>query len=447
MPANTDVIIVGAGVAGMAAAVALRRAGINVSILEARDRIGGRVFTRRDPVAGAPIELGAEFIHGRPPEILNRVRELDLEPVATSGEDWCEQNGQLKPCDMFSDVDALPEKMSDRGPDESFLDFVQRCCPNVSEETKARARGYITGFHAADPALISVHSLVRGIRADEEIEGERASRIPGGYAVLLEYFRKQLSETGVVIHLNTIVQEVHWKGDQVVLACHTDEGHTSYSARRVLLTLPLGVLQARPDEPGAVRFSPDLPPAKRNALGKLAMGKVMRVSLRFRERFWEELRPTGSKTLADMRFLFSRQDWFPTWWTTMPDRVPILTGWAPFHCAEELSGKDASLVFSSACEALRSLFKMDEQEIENLVESAAFHDWQTDPFSRGAYSYVKVGGDTAQADLAAPIEDRLFFAGEATDTSGYHSTVHGAIASGQRAAQEIFAIKERVAGR
>jgi monoamine oxidase len=116
----------------------------------------------------------------------------------------------------------------------------------------------------------------------------------------------------------------------------------------------------------------------------------------------------------------------------------MITGWAPFHCAEELSEKDPTLILSSAFETLRVLFKMGEQEVEDLTDSAAYHDWQTDPFSRGAYSYVKAGGDSAQADLAAPLHQTLFFAGEATDVSGYHGTVHGAIASGQRAAQEIL---------
>ena len=116
----------------------------------------------------------------------------------------------------------------------------------------------------------------------------------------------------------------------------------------------------------------------------------------------------------------------------------MITGWAPFHSAEELSGHDAAIIFSSACQTLGGLFHLGEQQVEDLVESAAFHDWQRDPFSRGAYSYVKVGGDSAQADLAAPIEHTLFFAGEAADVSGYHGTVHGAIASGRRAARQIL---------
>jgi monoamine oxidase len=369
---------------------------------------------------------------------MDRLRDLRIDPIPSSGEDWCENDGQLTPCDLFSDLDELLEKMHDQGPDESFLEFIERCCPDASPETKDRARRYITGFHAADPARISVHSLVRGLRADEKIDGERAFRIPGGYAVLIDSFQRQLSHAGVAIRVNTIVQNVRWKPDEVVLECHADHGHDSYSARQVLVTLPLGVLQAVPEEAGAVRFIPDLPAAKQIALTNLAMGKVMRVTLRFRERFWDNLRPDGNQTLANMRFLFSRQNWFPTWWTTLPQRNPMIVGWAPFHCAEELSGQGPTVIFSSACETLRVLFKMGEQQIEELTESAAYHDWQSDPFSRGAYSYVKAGGDGAQSDLAAPVEQTLFFAGEATDVSGYHGTVHGAIASSHRAAQEIL---------
>jgi monoamine oxidase len=441
MQEKADVVIVGAGVAGMTAALEIARAGLRVAIVEARDRVGGRVFTKRDSVTHAPIELGAEFIHGRPPEIMDRLRELPINPIPSSGEDWCEKDGQLAPCDLFSDVDALLEKMDDRGPDESFLDFIERCCPEASDDTKNRARRYIAGFHAADPAKISVHSLVRGLRADERIDGERTFRIPGGYAVLINHFQKQLGATAVPIHLNTIVHNVRWRPGEVVLDCHTDDGHCSYSARQVLLTLPLGVLQAGPEKAGAVRFVPDLPVSKQNALANISMGKVMRVTLRFRERFWDNVRPNGSKTLAQMRFLLSQESWFPTWWTTLPERNPMMTGWAPFHCAEKLSGQDPTVILSSACETLRVLFKMGAQEIEDLTESATYHDWQTDPFSRGAYSYVNVGGDSAQGDLAAALQETLFFAGEATDISGYHGTVHGAIASGQRAAEEILQSK------
>ena len=440
MTEDFEVIIIGAGIAGLASALDLAHAGLRVAILEARDRIGGRIYTKRDPVTNAPIELGAEFIHGKPPEILDVLKKLGLHPVPASGEDWCVENGELSPCNLFSDLDQVLDRMSDRGSDESFLEFLQRCCSDLGKETRERALAYIEGFHAADPALISVHSLKRGLGAEEKIEGGRAFRPPGGYETLLNYLHNSLQAIAVPVLLNTVVQQIHWGDRGIELSAHTDDGHKNFSARRVLITLPLGVLQAAPELPGGVRFVPDLPDNKKSALARLAMGKVIRITLRFRHRFWEKLKPhNNSNTLAKMRFLFSQESWFPTWWTTFPERLPMIVGWAPYHSAAELSKADESLVFSSACERLRSLLHMGEQEIEQLIESASWHDWMKDPFTRGAYSYVKVGGESAQAELAAPVGTRLFFAGEATDTSGYHGTVHGAMASGKRAVKEILA--------
>lgn len=139
-----------------------------------------------------------------------------------------------------------------------------------------------------------------------------------------------------------------------------------------------------------------------------------------------------------MSFLFSHDEWFPTWWTALPAELPIITGWAPFRCAEKLSGRSRDYVVQRSLKTLSSLLHVKPHQLESLLDAAYFHDWQSDPFSRGAYSYGKVGSDGAQEALASPLQGTLFFAGEATDTSGHNGTVHGAIASGQRAAREIL---------
>ena len=441
MSDNPDVIILGAGAAGLSAAVELAQAGLKVTILEARDRIGGRIFTKHDPVCDAPVELGAEFIHGRPPQIWTLLRKHRIRARELKGEQWCVQTGELCKCDLFSKVDQILEKMDDQGPDQSFLEFLERCCPENDpkyREAKAWARSYVTGFHAADPALISVHSLVQGLRADEKIDGDRPFRMTGGYQTLMEIFRRQLDQADVSIEINMRAQSVRWEQSEVQVTA-LDEANElfTFAAPQVLITLPLGVLQADARDHGALRFIPDLPPAKLQALAQLAMGKVIRLSLRFRQRFWEKLHSTKSKTLSRMQFLLSREDWFPTWWTALPDKWPIITGWAPFHCGERLSGQSESFVVEKGLETLGKLLRIDKRELESLLEASYTHDWQTDPFFRGAYSYVKVGGDRAQSVLAAPLKN-LFFAGEATDISGHHGTVHGAIATGKRAAAEIL---------
>jgi monoamine oxidase len=198
-------------------------------------------------------------------------------------------------------------------------------------------------------------------------------------------------------------------------------------------------LKAAPGEAGAIQFTPGLQKHKVAALDKLEMGKVIRLVLKFRQRFWEGISPANrEETLANMSFLFSQDEWFPTWWTAMPEKTPIITGWAPFDCAERLSAKSAIFVVNQGLETLGRLLTIRVEDLQHSLEDAYFHDWQSDPFSRGAYSYGKVGADGAQEALGHPVENTLFFAGEATDTSGHNGTVHGAIESGYRVAEDVL---------
>jgi monoamine oxidase len=446
MSTSTNVIVVGAGAAGLAAAVELGQAGLSVTVLEARNRIGGRIFTQSDPAAGAAIELGAEFIHGLPPEIWQPLQARNVKITEMQGESWCHQKGRLSPCDFFSKVERILQGMDAKEPDESFCSFLNRCCPDSSadaamRDAKERALAYVVGFNAADPELVGVHWLVKSMRAEERIEGDRAFRARHGYRDLIEIFLQQLTAAGVSVRTGAVVDSITWSAGHAELSVSEASGRSKLDARRVVITVPLAVLQAAPGETGAVAFSPALPSRKVEALAKLEMGKVVRISLRFRHRFWEEIPAPdgGSLNLAGMRFLFSQDEWFPTWWTMAPETAPTLTGWAPFRCAARLSGKNRSFVVEQALQALSRLLKVSTDDLARLLEAEYFHDWQSDPFSRGAYSYAKVGADGAQEAVARPVENTLFFAGEATDISGHNGTVHGAIASGVRAAREILA--------
>lgn len=441
-----NVIVVGAGAAGLAAATQLARSDFSVTILEARERIGGRMFMHRDPAFQSPIAMGAEFIHGLPPEIWEPLKSRHVPIKEVTGDLWCCQNGELSTCDFFSEVDDILKKMDANSADESFLSFLERCFPESKSnsklsDAKRRALSYVKGFNAADPSRVGVHWLVQGIKAEEKIQGDRAFRSENGYEDLLDYFRQEIKETGVVVQNKTIVNSVSWSPGRVQIEAHRDNEACKFSASRVLITLPLGVMKTAIADEGAVRFAPPLPRTKLEALQKLEMGKVIRVVLRFRERFWDRISPPAQpfKNLSAMSFLLSENEWFPTWWTTMPDKLPIITGWASFDCAERLSGQSRSFVTEHALQTLGNLLHINADKLSTLLEGAYFHDWQSDPFSRGAYSYGAAGSDGAQEALASPLENTLFFAGEATDTGGHNGTVHGAIASGRRAAKEILA--------
>jgi monoamine oxidase len=458
-----DVLILGAGAAGLSAAIDLARTGLHVEIIEARDRIGGRIFTLHDDNTNDPIELGAEFVHGLPPELWIPLQQNKIQTTEVAGDLWCSINNKLEPCNFFAQADKILSAMDDRSPDESFLEFLARRFPGREhEEAKQWATGYVTGFNAADPAQVSVHWLVHSSRAEEQIERDRAFRIAGGYQSLHDIFQKELTKLRVPIHLKTIVSEIKWNSRSVEIktdcvgaalqARPTEHSSATsranarqpgrgrpglFTAPRALITLPLGVLQAAPD---SIRFNPELPETKKTAMQKLAMGKVVRVTLSFRERFWQNIHPAGeSRSLANLSFLFSHDNLFPTWWTQMPLHLPLITGWAPASSAESLARLGKDQIIDKALASLSRVLHLEKSNVQSQLTAAYLHDWDTDPFSLGAYSYAKVGGEGYQQTLAAPLDNTLFFAGEATDTAGHNGTVHGAIATGKRAAAEILA--------
>ncbi|HEU5453342.1 MAG TPA: NAD(P)/FAD-dependent oxidoreductase [Terriglobales bacterium] len=431
MPEQADIIVIGAGAAGLAATAELTRAGLDVVLLEARERLGGRIFTVRDPACEVPLELGAEFVHGRPPEITRFVRQGGLDLREVVGEDFCLRSSSIVPCDFFDDVEQLLSRMKGLRHEQSFDDFLAGCCPEAPEEIRRWTRAYIEGFNAADAGQISVQSLLREAEAEEEIDGDREFRVVGGYDHLLTRLIEGADRNRLALHTSTVVRDVVWSPGRVEVRCEDDR---LFRARAAVITLPLGVLQS-----GDVHFLPELRD-KRVALAQLVMGHVMRISLRFSERFWADagLARRLPASLQDLRFLFTLGEWFPTWWTPAPVHAPVLTAWAPSARAEALSGQDIGYIVDKALETLAWALPVDRSELDDLFEQAYLHDWQADPFSRGSYSYVQVGGLEAQQTLADPVEQTLFFAGEATETEGHHATVHGAIATGHRAAGEAL---------
>jgi monoamine oxidase len=432
-----DVVIIGAGAAGLTAAVELAEAGFPVTLIEARDRIGGRVFTVHDPSLQTAIELGAEFIHGVQSEILEPLKKANIAFDEVHGDNWCVQDGKLTRCDFFSEVEEILRRMDDTLPDESFDGFLLHRCPQATAEAKTHARNYVAGFNAADPALVSVHWLVAEMRAEEAAGGGRSFRAQGGYASWLRILQSRLRELGVVVQTETTVQRVQWSRGRVSISAVRDGQPVELHADKLVVTVPLGVLQARAGETGAIEFSPPLPQEKVNALAGLEMGRVIRVVLYFRERFWERVGAEGlPNALRKMSFLFSQDEWFPTWWTMMPDVAPVITGWCAAECVDRVAGQRMPLL-TRALQSLGDLLGIELSEMEHFLAKSFFHDWQTDPFSRGAYSYVKAGSANAPAVLAQSLLETIFFAGEATDISGNTGTVHGAIASAHRAVREM----------
>jgi monoamine oxidase len=236
------------------------------------------------------------------------------------------------------------------------------------------------------------------------------------------------------------VSEIAWRRGRVELQAQTPDGTRlpSLETRCALITVPVGVLQRSSGEAAAITFSPALK-SKRRALEGLAMARVTKVVLDFRSAPWEHaprLRAHGLPASTEVKFLHDRESAVPTWWTALPSRIPRLVAWSGGPAAERLAQRGDAMV-ETVLESLARLLGIDRSELARELQDSATHDWHADPFACGAYSYLRVGGGDAHRELAAPVEDTLFFAGEATCTDGRDGTVDGALASGHRAAREV----------
>ncbi len=430
--AEWDVVVVGAGAAGLTAYRELSRAGFRVLCLEARERIGGRLLTVHDPLSPVPIELGAEFVHGRPAEIWEVARQAGLRIYDCAEKALRIRGGKpdggLPSWELVDEVLDEMQRTASSGPDISFGAFLEQSrCP---EEPKRLATSYVEGFNAARKDIVSIQSLAEDARAADAIGGDQSYRILDGYHAVVLYILRSAISSGSRIELNTIVKQVEWTQDGATV--HVRRALTgddnSVCVRRVIVTVPLGVLQA-----GGISFKPEVPETLEAAC-RLKFGQVIRVVFRFREAFWDE-----KEDFASAGFLLSDEKHFPTWWTPLPVHAPVITGWSAGPRADEILEAPRQTVVTLAVADLARLTGFPHSRVASLLEAVHYHPWHEDPFARGAYSYVPAGALSARRMLSQPVADTLYFAGEATELNGHSATVHGAIASGRRAAEQIIA--------
>jgi monoamine oxidase len=440
---HADVLIIGAGVAGLAAARRLSGAGRRVILLEARDRIGGRIDTHRPAGWPIPIEMGAEFVHGRPPETWDILRAAGAIAYDVPDTHWHFDHGKLRRlADFWDRLDTVLRAMKRLKTDESFADFASRCCKG-NRTTLELATSYVEGFNAADSRKISAKSIVQAEEDAEEVEGSKLFRITGGYDQIPAWLAAGLQADRAQIRLGRVVKSIAWrKGHVKVTARRTDDDTEEiFTSRQAIVTLPIGVLKAPPTDPAAVEFSPPIK-TKHKAIARIKSGPVVKAILRFDQPFWEtEKIPSAAERLTEAGFVHADLNQpaiaFPTWWTMAALRVPILVGWVGGPMANEMSGGPDHRVLAHAIESLARLFAIKLPDLAKRLQSWRIADWQSDPYARGAYSYLTVGAGKAVEQLAQPIQNTLYFAGEATH-EGMSGTVAGAIASGYRAADEIL---------
>ncbi|MFL5301504.1 MAG: flavin monoamine oxidase family protein [Anaeromyxobacteraceae bacterium] len=431
MPSRAPtVIVLGAGASGLAAAAKLVRAGLAVTVVEARDRLGGRVDTRTDPRLGIPVEHGAEFVHGRPAIVqrLARAGHVRLAPV--DGRLLAFDGGALRAADRaFERAQSLLDAGAGDGPFSDVLAGPR--AQALSPLERRLARGFVEGYYLAAPRRQGRAALRAMTRSEGEIGADEAFRALDGQAALLAPLARAVLAKGE-LRLGTRAERVRWRPGRVEVRGRGRVGApVRLAAERLVVTLPPALLARG----AAVRFRPALRDKER-AAARVEMGPVVKVLLRFRRAFWRERRGRG-RGWPDLAFLLAPALPVPTWWTPLPLDAARLIGWAGGPAAARLAKAGERDAVAAALATLARVFAMPRSRLEDLVDGADVASWADDPLAGGAYAVFPPGTADVPGALAAPVAGTIFFAGEAT-VLGSAGTVHGALESGERAAAEVL---------
>lgn len=431
---QADVLVVGGGVAGLAAAAELARRGRRVVLLEARNRLGGRIHTHRSAGDRSWIaELGAEFVHGDSPELIALLAAAGVRtrPADVPMRWWREGRWEEQP-DFWQRVGSMADRIPVRSRGWSFDEFLRRDDAGAGPAERERTRAYLQSFNAAPASRLSAWSM-RATRAGADDEDKF---VVNGYDRLVRLLAKRCRSAGVEIRLDAPVAQIDWRHG-LVHARGTGSrpgGRDGIQAAAAIITVPLGVLRR-----GDLRFRPALE-QKRATIRRMGWGEVVRVIVRLHgglgTQTWmpDLLRRGGGRAFG---FIHAPALAIPVWWAPRPP-APVIVGWAGGPTGERLAGLPTRRLREVVLGSLVRLSGATPADVRRAMSEVLTHNWSADPFARGAYSYVAAGAERAAKQLARPVRGTLFFAGEATSEDT--GTVHGALTSGMRAAREVLDI-------
>ena len=423
-----EIIIIGAGAAGLLAAYDLMEKHSSLAILEARERTGGRAHTAHIEGFSSPIETGAEFVHGKLPLTLSLLKKSGLVYHAIEGKQYAiEKNEKKKENEFDAHWSELMQKLKSLETDLPIASFLDLYFPGerykMLRESVCR---FVMGFDAADPADASSKSLLKEWTNDDE---ENQFRIDKGYSSLLDWMANYVVQQGAKLYLSHPVNTIDHSGENIILNC---EDGTNFSCKKLLVTVPLGVWQSSSSLPHLL-FTPELP-EKQNAANQMGWGNVIKVMVEFTGFFWEN---NGKRSMPGAGFIFSDAE-IPTWWTQNPSTLPQLFGWLAGPPAGKMNLADEEEIKSKCYHALSYIFQLEQKELAEKIKAIHIVNWGKDPYALGGYSYETVESATAKEIMIAPVNDRLFFAGEALYKGSHNGTVEAAFASGRNAAKMMM---------
>ncbi len=414
-----EIIIIGAGPAGLMAAYELAKNGRKALILEARARIGGRAHTLEDGT-----ELGAEFIHGELPITLELLREAGITHTPISGE-WVQlRGGEASEAFDSEPWPCMMRKLKALEKDMSLQDFLTQYFPETEYAAlKDTAISYAEGYDTADTARVSAKALYEEWSAQQEEQ----SRIDGGYAGLMNFLADKITSFGSRILLNHPVSAVSIGNEGVNVVAVGQQFH----ARHVIIALPLGVLQSE----DVLQIAAPSRAAYKAAVATLGFGDIIKFVLHFRNAFWETSCP-------GLGFLLSSAP-VPTWWTQSPKQNGVFTGWLSGRIAQSHAAMPDEQLLDLALSSLAQIFNKEQRELESLLDEAHVANWSADIYTRGSYAYATVGAGTALQLLAKPLNGRVHFTGEYMYAGPAMGTVEAAFWSGQKVARCVGAFEPK----
>ncbi|MEJ7588719.1 MAG: NAD(P)/FAD-dependent oxidoreductase [Ferruginibacter sp.] len=410
------VIIIGAGITGLIAAKKLSPH-FQVIILEAASRTGGRLYSIRG--GDQVIEAGAEFIHGNLPVTLQLLQEAGIPYTKISGEMYRKRNGRFITVEeMTEGWDRVLEQMKSVAEDVTLQELLDKYFAGPADVSiREHVKSYAEGFDLADITRASVKSLYKEWSA----ESDDNYRIPAGYGALIKYLQQECESGGTIIYTDSKVGGVQWTQNSVTV--HTLNGE-QYTADKLLVTVPVSLLQ-HPDSAESIRFTPGIHFDKEVA-GRIGFGAVIKVVIRFKHPFWQK----------DAGFILS-DELFPTWWTQLPARVPLLTGWLGGPKAAALSTETDDIILEKALASLAAIYDLPVPGLTANLEEGMIFNWQKNKYALGAYSYATPLSGEAKNIINTPLEDTIFFAGEALYNGDHPGTVEAALVSGIETAARI----------